>query len=155
MKAHTIAALATACVFGLGTPAAASDDDILRRTAEGDVASVMDALVAAVEGAGATVFARVDHAAGAESVDMALDPAQLLIFGNPRIGTPAMQADPLAGLFLPLRVLVYRDGAGQVWLAYENPEDMLGDLDGVDDEDAVVEQIGGALDRLTGMAAGG
>lgn len=155
MTANTITALATACVVGLATPAAASDDDILRRTAEGDVASVMDALVAAVEGAGATVFARVDHAAGAESVDMALDPAQLLIFGNPRIGTPAMQADPLAGLLLPLRVLVYRDAAGQVWLAYENPEAMLGDLDGIDDEAQVVGQIGGALDRLTGIAAGG
>ena len=65
--------------------------------------ATMDALEAAVTGAGATVFARVDHAAGAEGIGMALTPAQLLIFGNPALGTPAMQADPLAGLYLPLQ----------------------------------------------------
>ena len=81
-------------------------------------------------------------------------PSQLLIFGNPKLGTPAMQDDPLAGLFLPMKVLVYRDGAGQVWLAYEDPKEMLGDLGGIAVDAPYVEVMTGALAKLTAKAAG-
>ena len=145
-------ALAMALVAG---PALAMNDDIVRIQATGDVAATMDALEAAVTGAGATVFARVDHAGGAEGAGLALDPSQVLIFGNPRLGTPAMQDNPLAGLFLPLKVLVYRDGAGQVWLAYEDPREMLEDLGGVSPDAAYIQKMTGALGKLTAKAAGG
>ena len=95
--------------LALALPAAAKTDDLVKVKATGDVAMTMDALEAAVTGAGATVFARVDHAGGASKVNLELAPSQLLIFGNPNLGTPAKQDDPLAGLFLPLKVLVYRD----------------------------------------------
>jgi len=125
--------------------------DIQKVSATGSVAEVTDALEAAVTGAGATVFARVDHAAGAMRVGMALDNAQLLIFGNPKLGTPAIQQDPLAGLYLPLRVLVYSvDGA--TWLAYEDPADMFDGL-GVDPTSDVVGKMQGALKKLTAAAA--
>lgn len=147
--------LIAAVAFGLAAlPAFASNDDIIRVKATGDVASTMDALEAAVTGAGATVFARVDHAAGAAKVDMEIDPEQLLIFGNPKLGTPAMQDDPLAGLFLPMRVLVYRDGAGQTWLAYQDPKDMFDDL-AISDDAKYVKKMTGALGKLTAKAAGG
>lgn len=133
-------------------PALASNDDIVKVRSVSDVATTMDRLEAAVTGAGATVFARVDHAAGAAAVDMTLAPAELLVFGNPRLGTPAMQDDPLAGLFLPLRVLVYRDGAGQVWLAYQDPKPMLDDL-AISDDAAYVATMRGALAKLTAAAA--
>ncbi len=129
-------------------------DDIVKVKASGDVATTMDALQAAVEGAGATVFARVDHAGGAMKAEMELAPSQVLIFGNPKLGTPAMQDDPLAGLFLPLKVLVYRDGAGQVWLAYEDPKEMLDDLGGIPSDAAYVQKMTGALGKLTAKAAG-
>jgi len=140
------------CVAGL--PALASNDDIVKVRSSGDVATTMDRLEAAVNGAGATVFARVDHAAGAAKVDMELAPAQVLLFGNPKLGTPAMQDDPLAGLFLPLKVLVYQDGAGQTWLAYEDPKEMLGDLGGISEDAGYVKTMTGALGKLTGKAAG-
>ena len=93
--------LVLASVFaGLTGPALASDN-VLRVAAEGDVATTADALEEVVRGAGATVFARVDHGAGAASVEMELPPAELLIFGNPALGTPAMQDNALAGLKLP------------------------------------------------------
>lgn len=136
-----------------GLPALASNDDIVKVRSVSDVATTMDRLEAAVTGAGATVFARVDHAAGAASVDMELAPAQLLVFGNPKLGTPAMQDDPLAGLFLPLRVLVYRDGAGQVWLAYEDPKEMFDNLS-ISDDAEYIKMMSGALGKLTGKAAG-
>lgn len=133
---------------------ALADDDITKVPASGDVAATMDALEAAVTGAGATVFARVDHAGGASSVGMELADSQLLIFGNPKLGTPAMQADPLAGLYLPLKVLVYADGDGKVWLAYENPADTFDDLSVPEDAEAL-KMMTGALGKLTAKAAGG
>ena len=133
--------------------AQASDDDIIRVVAKGDVTSTMDALQAAVEGAGATVFARVDHGAGAQEAGMELAPSQLLIFGNPKLGTPAMQDDPLAGLFLPLKVLVYQGADGRVWLAYEDPEETLDDLAGISDDAGYIAKMRGALGKLTSKAA--
>lgn len=139
------------CVAAL--PTFASNDDIVKVRSSGDVATTMGRLEAAVTGAGATVFARVDHAAGAAKVDMELAPAQVLIFGNPKLGTPAIQANALAGLFLPLKVLVYQDGAGQTWLAYEDPKEMLGDLSGISEDAGYIKTMTGALGKLTGKAA--
>lgn len=132
----------------------ATAEDIVKVPASGGVAQTMDALVSAVEGAGATVFARVDHAGGAEGAGMDLAPAQVLVFGNPQLGTPVMQADPLAGLYLPMRVLVYEDAEGKVWLAYQEPDEMFDDLDVADDME-VIGKMAGALKSLTGAAAGG
>ncbi|WP_095589998.1 DUF302 domain-containing protein [Actibacterium ureilyticum] len=147
-------ALFVAALLGLAASPSSAEPDLMQVPSAQDVASTMDALQAAVTGAGATVFARVDHAGGARGVGMDLADSQLLIFGNPKLGTPAMQADPLAGLFLPLKVLVYADGDGQVWLAYEDPGDMFADLD-VPADAEVVKMMTGALGKLTAAAAGG
>ncbi len=81
----------------------------------------MDKLEAAVKAKSLTVFARIDHAAGAAAVGMPLRPTELLIFGNARGGTPLMQAHQAAGIDLPLKALVYEDAGGKVWLAYNDP----------------------------------
>lgn len=146
--------LAAAAIAVMGTGVMAEEGDILRVKATADVAATGDALQAAVEAAGATLFARVDHAAGAEKVGMELAPAQLLIFGNPKLGTPAMQDDALAGLYLPLRVLVYSDTEGQVWLAYEDPAQMAANLDGIAPEAEYIAKMTGALKTLTAKASG-
>ena len=143
-----------ALIAALTTTPALASDDILRVEATGGVATVMDRLEAAVTGAGATIFARVDHGAGAASVDMELADAELLIFGNPKLGTPAMQADMHAGIFLPLRVLVYADADGQTWLAYEAPREMLDDLS-IPTDAPFLGAMEGALENLTASAAGG
>ncbi len=127
--------------------------EVVKVAATDDVTATMDALEAAVTGAGATVFARVDHTAGAESVGLEMTDAELLIFGNPKLGTPAMQDDPLAGLYLPLRVLVYSDDAGQTWLAYDDPAAMLSGLN-IQADAGYLETMTGALGKLTGAAAG-
>ena len=147
---HAIAALALTLA---ATPALA-DDDIINVEATGSVAEVADRLVAAIEGAGATVFARVDHAGGAESAGMELAPMELVIFGNATLGTPAIQSSPMAGLVLPMKVLVWEDAQGAVKLSYEDPEEMLDEV-GVDDDLEVIVQMEGALKKLTGAAAGG
>jgi uncharacterized protein (DUF302 family) len=81
----------------------------------------MDRLEAEVKAKGLTVFARIDHAAGAKEAGMALRPTELLIFGNARGGTPLMQALQTTGIDLPLKALVYEDAGGKVWLAYNAP----------------------------------
>jgi uncharacterized protein (DUF302 family) len=81
----------------------------------------MDRLENEVKAKGLTVFARVDHAAGAEAVGLKLRPTELLIFGNARGGTPLMEADQRIGIDLPLKALVYQDEAGKVLLTFTDP----------------------------------
>ena len=85
---------------------------------------------------GMTIFARVDHAAGAAKVGKKLRPTEVLIFGNPRAGTPLMQERQTIGLDLPLRVLVWEDENGQTWLTYRRPA-LLAKRHGIDRPEAV------------------
>ncbi len=90
------------------------------------VAETVDRIEAAVRGRGTTVFARVDHQAGAAAAGLAMHEAVVVLFGSPRAGTPVMTAAPLAALDLPLRVLVWRapegtPGAGAVWVSWTPP----------------------------------
>jgi uncharacterized protein (DUF302 family) len=77
----------------------------------------MDRLEAEIRARGLTVFARIDHAAGAAEVGLPLRPSEVFIFGNARGGTPLMQADQTIGIDLPLKALVYEDAADKVWLS--------------------------------------
>lgn len=115
------------------------------------VEKTIDGLVAAVEGAGATVFARVDHAAGAERVGKSIPDATLLIFGNPALGTLAMEADLRAGLVLPLRVLAYTDAEGNTQMTWTPAEDLFAGLD-IPADAEVVAKVNGALNALTDKA---
>ncbi|UWQ44531.1 DUF302 domain-containing protein [Leisingera aquaemixtae] len=141
--------LAGVITLAAALPAAA---ELVTVQSQKPVAETMDALQAAVEGAGATVFARVDHAAGAQTAGMELPGSQLLIFGNPKLGTPAMQADMRAGLYLPLKVLAYEDADGQVWLTYQDPAEMLSGLD-IPADAEFIAKMQGALGKLTSKAA--
>jgi uncharacterized protein (DUF302 family) len=85
------------------------------------VTETIDRLKAALESKGVTIFARIDHAAGAKAAGMELRPTQLLIFGNPKAGTPLMQASQTIGIDLPLKALAWEDAAGRVWLSYIDP----------------------------------
>ncbi|MGH6939567.1 DUF302 domain-containing protein [Hypericibacter sp.] len=84
-------------------------------------AETMNRLIAEVKAKGMTVFARIDHAAGATAAGLTLRPTELLIFGNPKGGTPSMQAAQTMGIDLPLKALVWQDEAGKTWLSYNDP----------------------------------
>lgn len=141
-----------AATFALVFSASTALADYVNVEATGTVQETADRLVAAVEGAGATVFARVPHSKGAMSLEMKLQDAELVIFGNPKLGTPALQQDIRTGLVLPLRVLVHDDG-GQTLLTYESVDAMFEGLDVA--ADAPFRQaMTGALGNLTAAAAG-
>jgi uncharacterized protein (DUF302 family) len=81
----------------------------------------MNRLEAEVRAKGMTVFARIDHAAGAKAAGLSLRPIDLLIFGNAKAGTPLMQSVPTIGIDLPLKALVWQDASGATWLSYNDP----------------------------------
>lgn len=74
---------------------------------------------------GLTLFTQIDHAAGAQSVGQNLPPTQLLIFGNPKVGTPLMHCDRTVAIDLPQKALIWEDSAGQVWIGYTHPRDLM------------------------------
>ena len=125
--------------------------DMVRIESAHDVATTIDRLDAAVQGADAKVFARIEHAKGAASVGMDLAPSAALIFGNPKLGTPALQAGPTMGLDLPLRVLAYSAG-GKVWMVYHAPADVAA-MHGIPADHPAIMKMTGALAKLTGKAA--
>jgi len=81
----------------------------------------MDRLEAEIKAREMTVFARIDHAAGAAEVGLPLRLTEVLIFGSAKAGTPLMQANQAIGIDLPLKALVFEDEAGKVWLSYDDP----------------------------------
>src|SRR3984885_6321155 len=81
----------------------------------------MERLLAALKAHNMTVFARVDHAAGAASAGLSLRPTEVVLFGNPKGGTALMQDRQSAGIDLPLKALVWEDADGKVWLSYNDP----------------------------------
>ena len=130
-----------------------SDNGLVTVPCASPVKETTDRLAGIVEAAGLTVFARVDHAAGAASVGMELRPTELLIFGNPRGGTPLMQDRQTAGIDLPLKALVWEDADGTVRLTY-NAAEWIGQRHGLGpDSGPAVENLAKALATLTGKAA--
>jgi uncharacterized protein (DUF302 family) len=100
------------------------------------------------------VFARIDHAQGATAVGMQLRPTELLIFGNPRGGTPLMIDHQTAGIDLPLKALAWEDDQGRVWLTYNSAE-WLAQRHGLGEASAgAVTAIDDALAKLAGAATG-
>jgi uncharacterized protein (DUF302 family) len=115
----------------------------------------MDRLEAAVKAKGMTVFARIDHAAGATAAGMSLRPTEVLIFGNAKAGTPLMQATQTMAIDLPLKALVWQDAAGTTWLSYNDPG-FLANRHGLGTEaEAAVKIMTGALDAVAKVATAG
>lgn len=114
----------------------------------------MDRLEADVKAKGLTVFARIDHAAGATAAGLPLRPTDLLIFGNAKGGTPLMQSVQTMGIDLPIKILVWQDASGKTWLSYNDPA-WIAKRHGAGPEiDAAVKGLAGALNAIAKAAAG-
>ena len=118
------------------------------------VKATVDRLESALKAAGVSVFARIDHAAGAASVGMELRPTELLIFGNPRAGTPLMQAKQTIGIDLPLKLLAWEDADGAVWASYNDPAWLAARHELGEEAAAAVHALAAALTKFTEAAAG-
>lgn len=101
--------------------AQAADGLITVKSAVG-VKATISRLETAAREKGLVIFARIDHADGAQKIGKSLRPTELLIFGNPQGGTPLMECTQTAGIDLPLKALAWEDAGGQVWLGYNDPQ---------------------------------
>jgi uncharacterized protein (DUF302 family) len=137
-------------IFGAGAALAQQNGLVMKESAH-DVIETADRLEMVLAEKGITVFARFDHAENARKVDMELGPTELLVFGNPNLGTPLMQAAPTMGIDLPMKALVFEDENGQVWLTYNDPT-WLATRHGISGQDEILSKMGGALDQLTSSA---
>lgn len=100
----------------------AADNGIVKISSAHSVAVTTDRIEALLKERGIIVFARIDFSADASRAGLSMRPEQLLIFGNPKAGTPLMVAAPEAGLDLPLKALVWEDAEGHTWIAYNDPQ---------------------------------
>lgn len=96
-------------------------EGIVNTPSNHSVNETVEKLKGILQAKGVTLFALVDHSGEAEKVQMKMPPTKLLIFGNPKGGTPVMLAAPSIAIDLPLKILVWEDGAGKVWISYNNP----------------------------------
>src|SRR6202023_3544109 len=86
------------------------------------VEETVERLKGILQGKGVTLFAVIDHSGEAEKVGIKMRPTKLLIFGSPKAGTPLMLAAPSIAIDLPLKILVWEDAEGKVWISYNSPE---------------------------------
>ena len=98
------------------------DKGIIDEPSNHTVDETVDKLKHLLQSKGVTLFALVDHSGEAERAGMKMRPTKLLIFGSPRAGTPLMLATPTIAIDLPLKILVWEDTMGKVWLSYNSPE---------------------------------
>ena len=99
-----------------------NDSGLITRSSQHSVDEIVASLSAILSAKGITLFALIDHSGEAEKVGMKMPPTKLLIFGSPKAGTPLMLAAPSIAIDLPLKILVWEDGQGKVWLSYNSAE---------------------------------
>lgn len=130
-----------------------SVDGLTTIPSRSDPKTTMDRFVSAAEKRGIGILARIDHAAAAQEAGLALRPTELLVFGNPKVGTALMQAQQTAGIDLPLKALVWLDESGRTWLAYENPG-WIAERHGIMGADKFVKAMTAVLTALAQEATG-
>ena len=101
--------------------AASVNSGLINRPSKHSVDETLDRLKRTLQAKGVTVFALVDHSGEAERVGLKMRPTKLVIFGNPKAGTPLMLAAPSIAIDLPLKILIWEDGEGKVWVCFNSP----------------------------------
>ncbi len=124
-RAALAAAMMCVPAIAVADATARSDAGLTQRASSYPVADTLDRLEAVLREKGVKVFARIDHGGEAKGAGLALPPTQLLIFGNPKAGTPLMQASPSIGLDLPMKVLAWQGDDGRTWVTWNSPDHLI------------------------------
>lgn len=115
------------------------------------VATTIDRLEDALKKKGITIVTRWNHAAKAKDVGIPLRDTELLLFGNPKLGSHMFTSKQTAGIDLPMKALAWKDEKGQVWLGYNDPQ-YIADRHGIDNRAEVIAKMQGALDKMSDAA---
>jgi len=143
IKLTSLGALILSASFSLSAA-----DSMVKMQSAHSVQETADRFAEIAESKGLNIFARIDHQKNAEAVDLDLRPTQLIIFGNPKVGTLLMQCEQSMGLDLPLKVLVTEDEKQQVWLSYYDPMYLKG-VHNMEGCSKVIEKVSGVLSALS------
>ncbi|MFQ5803948.1 MAG: DUF302 domain-containing protein [Candidatus Methylomirabilales bacterium] len=129
-----------------------ADNGMINVKSPHNVKRTADRLESTLREKGMTVFIRINHAEGAQKVGEQLRPTELLIFGNPKVGTPLMQCSQSVAIDLPQKALIWEDEAGQVWLSYNDPK-YLAKRHGITECVDIIKKIEKALSNFVHAAA--
>ncbi len=128
-----------------------ADNGLIIKNSPHDVVATMDRLVHTLETKGITIVARIDHQKGAQKTGSTLPPTQLLIFGNPKLGTPLMTSNITVAIDLPMKALVWQDSEGQTWLGYNDPA-FIASRHKITNRDEAINKMSKALNKVTDEA---
>ena len=131
--------------------AAFSAEGMVTLKSSHSVSATADKLESLLKSKGMTVMNRISHSDGAAGVDLELRPTEVVIFGNPKVGTPLMQCAQSVAIDLPQKALIWEDESGQVWLGYNDPT-YLKQRHDIEGCDAVLEKVSGALNNFARAA---
>jgi len=131
----------------------AADNGLISKKSKYNVSETIDRLEKALKEKGITVALRWNHGEKANNVDIPLRPTELLIFGNPKLGSNFFTSQQTSGIDLPMKALAYEDEKGQVWLTYNDPK-YIANRHGIADRDEVVAKMSKALDNFSSVATG-
>ena len=125
-----------------------AQDSIIKMESKYTVRETADRFETIAKEKGLNIFARINHQENAASVNMELRPTEVIIFGNPKVGTPLMQCAQEVAIDLPQKILIYEDENQLVWLSYNNP-DYLKKRHNIKGCDAILSKIGDVLSKLS------
>ncbi len=145
--------LMSAISFLSFAPSVDRGDGIIRVKSHHSVKQTADRLESLVKEKGLTLFIRINHAENAKKVGKNLRPTELLVFGNPNIGTPLMNCKQSVAIDLPQKALIWEDETDQVWIAYNDPQYLV-DRHSITGCDDVIRKIEQALSKLAETVAG-
>jgi len=131
----------------------ASDKGLVNKKSPFSVKVTLDRLENVLRKKGITIVTRWNHQAGAKKAGIPLRPTELLIFGNPKMGSHFFTSNQSSGIDLPMKALAWKDKKGQVWLTYNDPT-YIAKRHGIDNRPAIVKKMTGALNKLTNVAIG-
>lgn len=136
----------------MSSPLMTNNDGLIHIKSSHDMTASSERLVNILAEKGMTLFAHINHSAGAAKIAESLNPTELVLFGNPQTGTPLMQSNQSMGIDLPQKILIWQDSDDQVWLTYNDPA-YLANRHQVGNCDALVQKISAALASMTNAAA--
>jgi uncharacterized protein (DUF302 family) len=137
-------------IAGLALPVRA-DDGLIVKASPHTVKATLNRLEKVLLSNGIKIMGRINHAEGAKAAGLELPETELLIFGNPKLGTPLMQSNPQIGTALPMKVLVWKAKDGRVYLGYTAPDAMKARFE-IKDKDEIFAKMTKALDAMTSAA---
>jgi len=128
-------------------------DGMITKSSKFSVKETLDRLENVLTKKGITIVKRWSHGARANGVNIPLRPTELLLFGNPKLGSHMFTANQTAGIDLPMKALAWEDEKGRVWLTYNDPQ-YIADRHKIDNRPKIVKKMTGALNKLTNVATG-